>query len=130
MLFIVIIIVIITITTVIISFRIIFRLSSLLAFCFYQPSFFLSMFPELLNLTGDSEERDSVKIRCTCGKNVKDPKKIACTTSKCPCNRNGEGCSRRCRCYNCKNQKMRIKRQRNQLLRSANETVDVNAATP
>ena len=63
------------------------------------------MFLELLNLTGDSEERDSVKILCTCGKNVKDPKKIACTTSKCPCNRNGEGCSRRCRCYNCKSRK-------------------------
>lgn len=29
-----------------------------------------------------------------------------------------------------KTKKMRIKRRRNQLLRSANETVDVNAATP
>ena len=67
------------------------------------------MFPELPNLTDDSEERHSVKILCTCGKNVKDPKKIACTTSKCPCNRSNEGCSRKCRCYNCKNEKISSK---------------------
>ena len=52
-----------------------------------------------------------------------DPKKIACTTSKCPCYRNSEGCSRRCRYYNCKNEKMQIKRRRNHLLRSANKMV-------
>lgn len=62
------------------------------------------MLSESLNETDYSEERARVKIVCTCGKNVKDPSKISRTTSKCPCNRNSEGCSRRCRCYNCKNE--------------------------
>lgn len=67
------------------------------------------MLSESLNVTDDSEERARVKILCSCGKNVKDPSKIACTTSKCPCNRKGEGCSRRCRCYNCKNKNISTK---------------------
>ena len=45
-----------------------------------------------------------MRTRCTCGKNTKDPYKISCTSSKCPCNRQSQSCSRKCRCYNCKNE--------------------------
>lgn len=46
---------------------------------------------------------DTVSKRCTCGKNAKDPSKISCTDSKCPCNSKMQSCTRKCRCYNCKN---------------------------
>lgn len=62
------------------------------------------MIPELLNLTDDAKRNDSVKRRCTCGKNVKDPSGIACTSSKCPRNRQSQACWAKCRCYNCKNE--------------------------
>ncbi|CAH3165526.1 unnamed protein product [Porites lobata] len=46
---------------------------------------------EFLNSNDETEGNDT-KTRCTCGKNVKDPSKMACTSSK-----------RKCRCFNCKN---------------------------
>ena len=64
--------------------------------------FFSGMFPEFLN-SNDETEGNETKTRCTCGKNVKDPSKMACTSSKCPCNRKSQACSRKCRCFNCKN---------------------------
>ena len=55
--------------------------------------FFSGMFPELLN-SNDEMEGNDTKTRCTCGKNVKDPSKMACTSSKCLCNRKSQACSR------------------------------------
>lgn len=47
---------------------------------------------------------DTVEIRCTCRENAKDPSKISCADSRCPCNRKIQPCTRKCRCYNCKNE--------------------------
>lgn len=44
------------------------------------------------------------ETRCTCGKNKKDPMNISCVASKCPCYQQKQSCSRKCRCYNCKNE--------------------------
>ena len=66
--------------------------------------FFSALFPDLLDLNDDSVQGNLFPTRCTCGKNVKDPSKIACTTSRCPCNKQSQACSRKCRCYNCNNE--------------------------
>ena len=63
-----------------------------------------TLFPDLLDLNNDSLQGNLFSTRCTCGKNVKDPSKIACTTTRCPCNKQSQACSRKCRCYNCKNE--------------------------
>lgn len=55
-------------------------------------------------MNDDSLQGNLFSTRCTCGKNVKDPSKIACTTARCPCNKQSQACSRKCRCYNCKNE--------------------------
>ena len=69
--------------------------------CVLDCLIFLS---DLLDLNDDSVQGNLFSTLRTCVRNVKDPSKIACTTSRCPCNKQSQACSRKCRCYNCKNE--------------------------
>ena len=50
------------------------------------------------------EENHDMETRCSCGKNRRHTDvPEACVSNRCPCFKLERPCSRKCRCYNCKN---------------------------
>lgn len=50
------------------------------------------------------EENHDMETRCSCGKNRRHTDvPEACVSNRCPCYKLERPCSRKCRCYNCKN---------------------------